>query len=542
MNSFRPTPASGVQSAGIREVEKGSSEHVDVLIVGAGLSGIGAACHLKAFTPGKSVAILEAREAIGGTWDLFRYPGVRSDSDMFTLGYSFRPWTGDKGIAEGGLIRDYIRSTARKFGVDRLIRFRHRVQAAEWSSETARWTVTVESPDAGATQLSCSFLYFCAGYYSYDEGYTPDFPGLDRFAGRIVHPQKWPEDLDHDGKRIVVIGSGATAVTLVPALAENAAHVTMLQRSPTYVATLPTVDPIASRLRERLSPARASSVVRWKNVLLQQLSYQLCRRRPELMKKVFRAGVIRQLPPGFDVDTHFAPRYDPWDQRLCISPDGDLFAALSAGTASIVTGEIETFTADGVRLASGQELPADVVVTATGLNLLFLGGATITVDGRELVPAETLAYKGMMLSGVPNFALAVGYTNASWTLKADLVARYVTRLLRYLDEHGYAYCVPEGPEVPEGAAPLIDLKSGYVLRNAEDMPRQGPAAPWRLYQNYPRDVLLLKRGRVDDGAMRFHRAPAARKPAAEGPAADAPAADAPAADAPTAGAPEKQVS
>ncbi|SHN45967.1 flavin-containing monooxygenase [Cryptosporangium aurantiacum] len=484
-------------------------EHVDVLIVGAGLSGIGAACHLKALTPGKTVTILEARDAIGGTWDLFRYPGVRSDSDMFTLGYSFRPWPEDKGIARGELIRDYIVSTARTFGVDRSIRFRHRVLAAAWSSETARWTVTVESP-AGTTELSCSFLYFCAGYYRYDEGYTPAFPGIESFAGRVVHPQSWPDDLEYDGKRVVVIGSGATAVTLVPALAETAAHVAMLQRSPTYVATLPTVDPVAAALRDRISPRRSASVVRWKNVLLQQLSYQLCRRRPELMKKVFRAGVLRQLPPGFDVDTHFAPRYDPWDQRLCISPDGDLFAALSEGTASIVTGEIETFTPDGVRLTSGEHLPADLVVTATGLNLLFLGGATITVDGREMVPAETLAYKGMMLAGVPNLALAVGYTNASWTLKADLVARYVTRLLRHMDAHGYAVCVPEAPPVPPDADPLIDLKSGYVLRDADAMPRQGPAAPWRLYQNYPRDVLLLKHGRVDDGAMRFSRAPAAR--------------------------------
>ncbi|TQS40485.1 flavin-containing monooxygenase [Cryptosporangium phraense] len=486
-------------------------EHVDVVIVGAGLSGIGAACHLRALTPGKSVAILEARDTIGGTWDLFRYPGVRSDSDMFTLGYSFRPWTSKKGIADGASILEYVRSTARAFGVDEKIRFGHRVVAADWSSETARWTVTAEH-DGETVELTCSFLYFCSGYYRYDEGFTPDFPGLGDFRGQVIHPQHWPEDFDATGKRIVVIGSGATAVTLVPALAGKAGHVTMVQRSPTYVATLPTVDPIAARLRRRMSPERAYPVIRWKNVLFTTLSYQLSRRRPELMKKLLRAGALRQLPRDYDVDTHFGPRYDPWDQRLCLSPDGDLFAAISAGTASVETGRIETFTPTGLRLASGQELEADVVVTATGLNLLFLGGATLRVDGVEPVPSQLLAYKGMMLSAIPNFALTVGYTNASWTLKADLVARYVTRLLNYMDEKGYAVVTPEGPPVDPDAPPLIDLKSGYILRSADELPRQGPAAPWRLYQNYPRDVLLLKHGKVDDGFLRFGRAPVGARP------------------------------
>ncbi|MFI5954204.1 flavin-containing monooxygenase [Cryptosporangium sp. NPDC051539] len=482
-------------------------EHVDVLIVGAGLSGVGAACHLKALMPDKTFTILESRDAIGGTWDLFRYPGVRSDSDMFTLGYSFRPWTSRKGIADGATILEYVRETARAFGVDRKIRFHHRVVSADWSSETAQWTVVADHRGETVT-MTCSFLYFCSGYYRYDEGFTPDFPGVGDYRGRVVHPQHWPDDLDYTGRRIVVVGSGATAVTLVPALARKAGHVTMVQRSPSYVATLPTVDPIAARLRKRLSPERAYPVIRWKNVLFTTLSYQLSRRRPELMKKLLRSGALRQLPRDYDVDTHFGPRYDPWDQRLCLSPDGDLFEAIRAGTASVETDRIETFTESGLRLASGKELEADVVVTATGLNLLFLGGATLRVDGVEPVPSELVAYKGMMLSGIPNFALTVGYTNASWTLKADLVARYVTRLLRYLDEHGYAVCTPVSPPVSPDAPPLIDLKSGYILRSADDLPRQGPAAPWRLHQNYPRDVMMLRHGKVDDGALRFSRAPA----------------------------------
>jgi monooxygenase len=483
-------------------------EHLDVIIVGAGLSGIGAAAHLRDALPGKSFAILESRGAIGGTWDLFRYPGIRSDSDMFTLGYDFKPWTERKGIADGALIREYIQATAREQGLVEKVRFHTRVRAADWSGKDARWTLTAEVGDAPeTTQLTCSFLFGCAGYYRYDEGYTPAFDGVEEYTGRLVHPQHWPEDLEYEGKRVVVIGSGATAVTLVPALAEKAGHVTMVQRSPGYIASLPSADPLADRLRRRLSAKGAYSAIRWKNVLLSQLSFQLSRRRPELMKGLLRRAVKRQLPADYDVERHFTPRYNPWDQRLCVSPDGDLFRAIRKGKVSVVTDRIERFTATGLRVASGEEIEADVVITATGLNLLFLGGMAVSVDGRALNLPETLAYKGMMLSGVPNFALTVGYTNASWTLKADLVSRYVIRLLNHLDQHGYASVTPVAPATEGDLAPLIDLKSGYVLRNVDELPRQGPAAPWRLYQNYPRDLLLLRRGKLDDGNLRFDRVP-----------------------------------
>jgi cation diffusion facilitator CzcD-associated flavoprotein CzcO len=485
-----------------------TSEHLDVLIVGAGLSGIGAACHLQRECPGRSYAILEARDAIGGTWDLFRYPGVRSDSDMFTLGYAFRPWTHAKAIADGGSILDYIRATAREHGVDQQVRFGHRVVRAEWSTPEARWTVEVET--RGETIVfTCGFLFVCSGYYRYDEGYTPAFPGIEDFAGQVVHPQRWPADLDHSDRRVVVIGSGATAVTLVPAMAQTAAHVTMLQRSPSYVLSLPARDPLADRVR-RVLPARAAySVIRWKNVLTAQMLFQLSRRRPDRVRRFLRERLERQLPQGFDVDTHFTPRYDPWDQRMCFVPDGDLFRALRSGRATVVTGEIERFTERGIALRSGEELEADIVVTATGLNLLAIGGISLTVDGEPVELSKTLAYKGMMLSGVPNFALAIGYTNASWTLKCDLVSQYVCRLLNHMAAHGYQQVVPTRPEGAIDTVPLIDLSSGYVLRGVGLLPRQGPKAPWRLHQNYPLDVRLLRRGPVDDAGVRFSRAPVA---------------------------------
>ncbi|GAB3463244.1 flavin-containing monooxygenase [Actinophytocola sediminis] len=484
-----------------------SVDHVDVLIVGAGLSGIGAACHLLRECPDRTFAVLEARDAIGGTWDLFRYPGVRSDSDMFTLGYSFRPWTRSKSMADGTAIREYVRDTARDYGVNSHIRFGHKVIAAEWSTSDSRWTVRARYTDEHGERevtITCSFLFVCAGYYRYDQGYTPDLPGIDDFAGPVVHPQHWPADLDYAGKRVVVIGSGATAVTLVPSMAETAGHVTMLQRSPSYVLSLPAVDPLANLLRGKLPLSWLYPIVRWKNVLSAQAAFQLSRRAPKVMKSLLRKAAQRVLPAGFDVDTHFAPRYDPWDQRMCFVPNGDLFTAVRRGQASIVTDRIAGFTPDGITLASGDELPADVVVTATGLNLLAVGGMTLTVDGEPVEFGKTLAYKGMMLSGVPNFALTIGYTNASWTLKSDLVARYVCRLLNHLSATGRRSATPAPPPGTTADVPLVDLRSGYVLRSIDDLPKQGRAAPWRLHQNYPRDVLLMRYGPIDDDMLFDH--------------------------------------
>lgn len=494
-----------------------------MLIVGAGLSGIGAACHLRMRCPDRTFAVLEARDAIGGTWDLFRYPGVRSDSDMFTLGYSFSPWTEAEAIADGDAIREYVRRTSRKYGIDDHIRFRHKVTAAEWSTEDATWTVTVERPapmgdddetDAPAdsvvtTTLTCSFLFVCSGYYRYDEGYTPSFAGLDDFAGPVVHPQHWPADLDYAGKRVVVIGSGATAITLVPAMASTAAHVTMVQRSPSYVMTLPGKDIVADKLAGRVPDRFLYPALRWKNVLMQMFAYQLSRRAPKVMKSLLRKGVSHAMPDGYDVDTHFTPKYNPWDQRMCFVPDGDLFEALRAGRASIVTGTIDHFTADGLRMTTGETVTADVVVTATGLNLLPIGGMTLSVDGEPVTIGNSLAYKGMMLSDVPNFVMTIGYTNASWTLKADLVAGYVCRLLNHMAAHGYDVVTPVLADPDVDTEPIIDLTSGYVLRSIDSLPKQGPAAPWRLHQNYPKDVLMLRHGPIDDD-VRFDRAPTRR--------------------------------
>jgi cation diffusion facilitator CzcD-associated flavoprotein CzcO len=478
---------------------------VDVLIVGAGLSGIGAACHLQEDCPGKTYAILESRSAIGGTWDLFRYPGIRSDSDMFTLGYAFRPWKGSTSIADGASIRRYIEDTATEYGVRGRIRFHTQVLSADWSREDARWTVTARRTDTGETvQLTCSWLTACSGYYRYDEGFRPTFEGEERFSGELIHPQHWPADFDATGKRIVVVGSGATAVTLVPNLADDAAHVTMLQRTPSYILSLPRRDPLAQALRSKLPAGVAYPIVRWKNVLLSTLLYQFSRRRPAAARTLIRRLTVKQLPAGFDVDTHFNPPYDPWDQRLCLVPDGDLFRVLRAGKASIATDRIATFTEKGVTLESGEHLDADVVITATGLNLLPMGGMSLTVDGEPVDVSKTVSYKGMMISGVPNFTMVIGYTNASWTLKADLVNRYVCRLLNHLDEAGYVSATPVAP--PEGAdAPFLELASGYVQRSLGDLPKQGSRPPWKLHQNYIRDVQLLRRGPLDDEGMTFQR-------------------------------------
>ncbi len=494
-------------------VAERSPEHLDVLIVGAGLSGIGAAWHLQDRTPGRSYAILEARADLGGTWDLFRYPGIRSDSDMHTLGYRFKPWTREKTITDGDSILSYVRETAREAGIDERIRYGRRVVAADWSSAEARWTVEVERVGAGETEtLTCGFLWSCSGYYRYDEGYTPEFEGVESFPGPVVHPQHWPADLDYEGKRVVVIGSGATAITLVPAMAERAAHVTMLQRSPTYIASLPAADPVARWLRRVLPDRAVYPLVRWKNVLLQSLVYWVSRRRPRLLKRVIRRSVERSLPPGYDVETHFNPRYDPWDQRLCLVPDGDLFESISSGAASVVTDRIARFTGRGLALESGAELEADVVVTATGLRLLFLGGVELSVDGEPVEIPRAMAYKGMMLSGVPNFAFTVGYTNASWTLKADLVSEYVCRLLAHMEARGYDRCVPEVGDPSVTEEPLLDFTAGYVLRSLHEFPKQGSKEPWKLRQNYVRDIRSIRRGELEDGSMRFDRAAQPSRP------------------------------
>lgn len=479
----------------------------DVLIIGAGLSGIGAACHLVERAPQKTYAVLEARERIGGTWDLFRYPGIRSDSDMFTLGYRFRPWKEAKAIADGPDIRRYIRETAEHYGVAEHIRFSHRAVRAEWSSEEARWKVTVERTDTGGkTELTCSFLYGCTGYYRYDEGYTPDLPATERFGGQIIHPQHWPSDLDYSGKRVVIIGSGATAVTLVPAMSWDAERVTMLQRSPSYIVSLPARDPIADVVRRLLPDRIAYPLVRWKNVLVTLGFFKLSRRFPEIVKRWIGKGVKGELPAGVSIDPHFKPRYDPWDQRVCLVPDADLFRSLRSGKAEIVTGEIETFTEAGIALRSGEELEADLVVTATGLNLQALGGIELAVDGRKVELPEAVGYKGMMLSGIPNMVLTLGYTNASWTLKADLVAEYVCRLLNHMDSEGYDVATPRAPPPSQELEKFIDLEAGYVRRSIDELPWQGTEEPWKLHQNYPRDVLMLRYGSLTDEGISFSRA------------------------------------
>jgi cation diffusion facilitator CzcD-associated flavoprotein CzcO len=482
-------------------------EHADVVIVGAGLSGIGAACHLRTECPGKSFVILEGRGAMGGTWDLFRYPGVRSDSDMYTLGYRFRPWRDAKAIADGPAILNYIRETAAEFGVDEKIRYGHRVRRASWSSDDARWTVEAETgPEKTVVRFTCNFLYTCTGYYDYEGGYTPEWPGVERFRGRLVHPQKWPEDLDYAGKRVVVIGSGATAVTLVPAMAERAAHVTMLQRSPTYVVARPAEDRIANWLRRRLPAKAAYAVTRWKNVLLGMFFYSLARKRPKLFKRMVAKGVRRHLGEEY-AGKHFTPQYNPWDQRLCLVPDSDLFRSIREGRASVVTDHIESFTEEGLRLKSGEQLDADIIVTATGLVLKLMSGLQLVVDGAPVDLPKTVVYKGMMFSEVPNLAFAIGYTNASWTLKCDLTAEYVCRLLNHMDGNGYAVCTPRVNDPDLGEEPVIDFTSGYVRRALHTLPKQGSKTPWRLHQNYVRDLSMMRYGRVEDGVMEFRAAP-----------------------------------
>lgn len=477
-------------------------EHFDVIIVGAGLSGIGAGYHLQKNCPDKSYAILEGRESLGGTWDLFRYPGIRSDSDMYTLGYSFRPWKEAKAIADGPSILKYVRETAEDYGIDKHIRFGLKVKRSYWSTPEARWTVEAERANGEAVRFTCNFLFMCSGYYDYDKGYTPDFAGIERFKGRIAHPQKWTGDIDYKGKRVVVIGSGATAVTLVPEMAKEAAHVTMLQRSPTYVVSRPEEDAVANWLRRKLPAKAAYGLTRWKNVLFGMYFFNLCRKNPEKAKEYILNNVREQLGPDFDM-THFTPHYNPWDQRLCLVPNGDLFESLKEGSASVVTDHIDTFTENGIRLKSGRELEADLVVTATGLNLKVLGGLDVTVDNQPVEFSKTFNYKGMMYSDVPNFASAFGYTNASWTLKCDLTCEYVCRLINAMDEKGVQQCTPRNTDPDMDEEPWLDFSSGYVQRSIHMFPKQGTKLPWKLHQNYARDIFSLRLGKVDDGVMEF---------------------------------------
>lgn len=479
------------------------AEHVDILIVGAGLSGIGAGYYFQKECPSKSYLILEAREAMGGTWDLFRYPGIRSDSDMYTLGYAFKPWVEAKAIADGPSILKYINETAKEYGIDQHIRYQHRVFKAVWSSQQARWTVAVETgSERSLTKITCHFLYLCAGYYNYDAGYTPEFPGRQSFQGTIIHPQHWRSDIDYQDKKVVVIGSGATAVTLVPELAKQARHVTMLQRTPTYIVSMPSRDKWATRFRKLLPSRMAYSLSRWKNVLFGMMFYQVCKLSPGFARKLISKGVKTQLGPDYELK-HFDPPYNPWQQRLCLVPDADLFESIKTGKVDVITDTIESFNPTGIRLSSGKQLDADLIVTATGLKLKLMGGMELWVDDQPIKLDEHKVYKGMMLNNVPNMAFAIGYTNASWTLKADLSSQYVCRLINYMDQHHYTSCMPV-IKTHQRDEPIMDFTSGYILRDIDHLPKQGSHRPWKLYQNYALDLITLRYGTVSD-SMRFQR-------------------------------------
>lgn len=478
--------------------------HFDILIVGAGLSGVGAAYHLQKKCPGKSYAILEAREAMGGTWDLFRYPGIRSDSDMHTLGFNFKPWLEQKAIADGPSILKYINETATENGIDQHIHYGHKVIRSSWDSATARWSVEVEV-DGKPKTLTCNFLHMCAGYYNYDKGYTPEFEGVSDFQGEVIHPQHWPEDLDYSGKKVVVIGSGATAMTLVPAMTDKAELVTMLQRSPTYVVSRPAEDKFANRLRKWLPNKLAYGLTRWRNVLFQLFFFNLARKRPQKVKDNIISMVKEELGPDYDVETHFTPTYNPWDQRLCLVPDSDLFNAIKSKKADVVTDHIDRFTKDGIKLKSGETLSADIIVTATGLDLQFVGGMEIAVDGRTLNPHDLINYKGCMLSDVPNMVIVFGYTNASWTLRADLTSEFMCRLVNYMDRENYVEARPVAAGI-EAEDDFLDFSSGYVQRAMQRFPKRGKQQPWVLHQNYAKDIMLMRHGKLDDEALVFRRA------------------------------------
>ncbi len=491
----------------IEPIRTDATEHVDVLVVGAGISGVGAGYHLGTQCPDRSFTILEGRADLGGTWDLFRYPGIRSDSDMYTLGYSFRPWIGDKTMADGPSIQKYVRETAQEFEIDQHIRYNHQAISAAWCAETAMWTVTVQRTDTDETVVfTCGFLFMCSGYYSYKGGYDPEIPGRDRFAGPIIHPQTWPDDLDYTNKSIVVIGSGATAVTLVPALAPDAQHVTMLQRSPSYVLSQPAVDKWARRLRKVLPSRVAFTMTRWKHILQTEFLYRRTRSNPEQVRSVLLGRLRHELGPDFDVDTHFTPTYDPWDQRLCVVPDGDLFTVLKNGTASVVTDTIATITETGILLESGDELSADIIVTATGLQLVTLGEMEFTIDGEVVDFSQTWTYNGLAYSGVPNLVSTFGYINASWTLRVDLTCEYVCRLLNHMSETGTTACTPHlRPSDSDMLARswIDDFSSGYMQRMMPLLPKQGDREPWLNTQRYVEERRRFRKAPIDDGVMQF---------------------------------------
>ena len=483
-----------------------ATEYFDVIIIGAGLSGIGAACHLKKDCPQKTFAILEGRDAMGGTWDLFRYPGIRSDSDMYTLGYNFKPWTNAKGIADGKDIREYIRQAADENDINRHIRYGSRVINSNWDSEAGVWKVTVKDSNSDTTKhYVCNFLLCCTGYYNYDHGYTPDFPGISDFAGQVIHPQKWPEDLDYSNKKVVVIGSGATAVTVVPAMAEKAGHVTMLQRSPTYVMTIPQDDAMVNGLRKLLPEKWVYRITRTRNISLSWLMYNYCKTFPNHARKLIYKLTRKQVGADFDMK-HFTPSYNPWDERLCAVPDGDLFKAIREKQVAVVTDHIDTFTKDGIKLKSGEELQADIVITATGLDVEMFGKMEVQIDNKPLVAKEKMVYRGFLMEDLPNAGMVFGYTNASWTLKADLITEWMCRLLNHMDKTGNSVVVPRNFDDSVEHRPFVDMESGYIQRALDKAPKQGSKIPWKLAQNYAVDLLMLRFGKVSDPRLRFSKA------------------------------------
>ncbi|MEM7371598.1 MAG: NAD(P)/FAD-dependent oxidoreductase [Bacteroidota bacterium] len=484
-------------------MDQDQQNYYDVIIIGAGISGISAAYHLQSICPSKTFVILEARQNIGGTWDLFKYPGIRSDSDMYTLGFSFRPWTNPKAIADGPAIMEYLEETVEAFQLNQHIHFGQKAKKADWSTETAKWNIEVEQENGTRKTYTGNFLFGCGGYYDYDEGFMPDFKGIETFQGQVIHPQQWPEDLDYQGKKMVIIGSGATAITLLPALAEDASHVTMLQRSPTYILTAPAEDRLANFFNKYLPHKLAYTLTRWKKITIGRLFYRYCRRKPKKAATLIKKGVIKALGEAFDVDKHFTPTYNPWDQRVCFAPDNDFFLALRSDKADIVTDHIEMFTETGIQLSSGEHLEADIIVSATGLKLIYFAGIEMTIDGESRDPGSTVTYKGMMFNDVPNMAQAFGYTNASWTLKCDLTSKYVARLLKHMEQNGYRYCVPRQRNPDLELEPFVDFNSGYILRHIDEMPKQGKELPWKLKQDYFADRKMIGRGKLEDGVMEF---------------------------------------